>query len=80
MFKIINQEKKFWNFEKNFLLANFNIIIILEISFLILSNIQVNFLKLKLLCRSYVLIKELKTTKQVLLVSKKEFTVVNYDL
>lgn len=54
--------------------------IALRISFLILSNIKINFLKRKLNLRSYTTIETLPTTKQIKLVEKKKFIVIALDL
>lgn len=45
LFEMKNKEKKFWFFEKTFLIANFKIVIVLAIPFLNLNNMKINFLK-----------------------------------
>lgn len=47
LFEIMNNQKKFRFFEKFFLLAKFYINIVLEMLFLILSNVKINFLDLE---------------------------------
>lgn len=56
-FEIINKEKKCYVFEKTFLSAKFSINVILKILLLSLSNVKVNFLKLKFFYSTYISIK-----------------------
>lgn len=42
-FKVDYKDRKFWFFKKTFLLANFSIDITLNMFFLTLSNVEVNF-------------------------------------
>lgn len=48
MFETKDNKKKSYFFKKIFLFAYFSINVILEILFLILSNIEINFLKLEI--------------------------------
>lgn len=54
-------------------MANTNIDVILEMSFLIFSNANIWFIKKKLTWRFYIPIKALHTTKQVEFINTKEF-------
>ena len=72
-----NQERFF---EETFLVANISLEIVFEISFLILSGADVNFLGQKLWWRAYIIKKAFPTTRRIELVGKKEFTVAVLDL
>ena len=58
-------------FQKTFLLANISAEVVLDMSFLTLSNADVQFLKKELTWRSYTTAKALPTTKRVELINKK---------
>lgn len=78
-FKIIDKVKILRFFEKNFLFTNFSTNVILEMLFFTLSNLEVNFLDLKLSSRTYFLTKVIFNIKQVKLIDKKEFVELNFD-
>ena len=78
-FQIEDKFGKAWFFQKTFLLANISVKVILRISFLTLSNTDIQFAKKKLISRSYIAAKALPTTKQVELINKKEFAKVALD-
>lgn len=65
---------------KLFLLANFHIIVILVILFLILINLEVNFLKLRLFGKINSFINIFLTFQEVNLVEKKEFITIAFVL
>ena len=56
-----------------FLLANTSIKVILRISFLIVSNVDIQFAEKKLTWRSYIAVKTLATTKRVEPIDKTNF-------
>ena len=66
-------------FQKTFLLADISTKMVLGMSFLILSNTDVQFGEKKLTWRSYTTAKALPTTKQVEFINKKEFAKVALD-
>lgn len=76
---INNKKRKSQFFKETFLLANINIDIAFRISFLILSNIKVNFNNQKLWQRLYTTVKAFSITKQVKLIEKKEFVIIIFD-
>ena len=61
------------------MVVNTTLKVILEILFLILSNGNVQFLKKKLIWRSYIITKALPTIKQVEFINKKKFAKVALD-
>lgn len=75
MFEVKNKEKLSRLFEKNLLLTMFSINVVLEILFVTLSNLKMNFVELKIFCRIYTSIKAILITKQIKLIKKKEFIV-----
>lgn len=62
-------------FEKTFLLANTSIKVFLRISFLILSDTNIWFVKKKLTWRNYITAKALPTTKKIEFIDKREFAI-----
>ena len=60
-------------FNKSFLLANINLDIVLEMRFLIINNADIDFQAQNLQSRSYITKDVLLTTRQIELISKKEF-------
>lgn len=62
-----------------FLLANNNIKVILKIFFLIFSNVNIQFIKKKLIWKFYTIIKAMLIIKQVKFINKKEFAKVVLD-
>ena len=75
-----NKEEKSCIFEKMFLLANISMNIALKISFLTLSNIEINFVGHHIYWRIYTVAKVLLIVRQVELIRKKEFADVALDL
>lgn len=78
IFKVENKKKQLFFFKKIFLLPKLSLDVILEMSFITLRNIKINFLKLKIFLKTYALIKIIPITKKVQLVGKKKFTVVAF--
>lgn len=66
--------------KKTFFLFNLSLEIILEISFLTLNNIEINFLKLKFFFTNYILTETILTTKHIKLEGKTEFAVAAFDI
>ena len=62
-----------------FLLADFNIEVVLGMPFLTLSNANIQFAKKKLTWRSYTIAKALPTTERVEIINRKEFTKAALD-
>ena len=60
-------------------MTDFNIEVVLEMSFLILSNANIKFAQKKLTWRFYTTAKALSTIKQVEIIDKKEFTKAALD-
>ena len=60
-------------FQKSFLSPKTNMKMVLQISFLILSNLDIHFAEKKLTWRFYTATEALPITKQVELINKKEF-------
>lgn len=78
-FLIDNKNKKSRLFKKTFLLADISMNITLEISFLILNNIKINFTNRELIWRFYIIADNLLTTRQMELIRKKKFTITAFD-
>ncbi len=72
-----DDKKRF--FEESFLLANIKPDILLEMPFLTMSNVNVNFQARDLQWRSYITRDILSTTRQVELIGKKEFAATALD-
>ena len=73
-FLLQNSLEKIRFFKENFLLANTSMKIVLEISFVSLSNTNIEFAELeKLTWRTYTIAEALSTTSQVKLIDKREF-------
>lgn len=66
-------------FEKTFLLADISIKVVLGISFLTLSDVDIWFAKKELIQRSYITTKALSTTKRVELINKSKFATAAMD-
>lgn len=79
-FSIDNKANGSRFFEKTSLLADISINIALRMSFLILSNIEINILKWKFNQKSYITFETLMTTKHIELVGEKKFAAVAFDL
>lgn len=60
-------------------MANISLEVVFEMIFLILSGVDVDFLKQKLYWRTYITKEALSTTKQVELVDKKKFAAITLD-
>ena len=66
-------------FQKTFLLADISTEMVLDMSFLTLSNVDVQFVEKELTWRSYTTAKALSTTKRVEIIDKKEFAKAALD-
>lgn len=77
-----NYLKKTWFFKKTFLLVNTNMEVILEIPFLLLNNINVEFTKKlrKLIWGTYIGSEALPITNWVEIINKMEFAKVRLDV
>lgn len=75
-----NKEKRSHFFEKTFILAEINMDIILNISFLILSNVKIDFVDCYIYWKSYTIVKVLLITRQIELIGNKKFVVVVLNL
>lgn len=78
-FLLLDKLKKVWFFKKTFLLTETSIEVVLEISFLIFSNANIQFIEKKLIWRSYIAAKALLTTKRVELIDRKDFATIILD-
>ena len=79
VFSVTDQANKVRLFEKTFLVANVSPDVVLRMPFLILSDVDIDFLKRELWWRSYTIEKVFSNTKRVKLVGKKEFIVAALD-
>lgn len=79
IFSMTAQAIKIKFFKETFLIANVSLDMIPTMSFLILSNTDIDFLKRELQWRSYTIEKTFFTTKWVELVRKKEFAATVLD-
>ena len=66
-------------FQETFLLANISIEVVLSMSFLTLSNANVQFVEKELTWRSYITAEALPTTKRIKLINKKKFAKAALD-
>ena len=66
-------------FQESFLLAETSMKVVLEMSFLTLSNADIQFVEKELIWRSYTTAEALSTTKYVELIDKEEFAKVALD-
>ena len=80
VFSMKNKEKRSHFFEKIFILAEINIDIILNISFLTLSNVKIDFIDRHIYWKSYTVVKVFLITRQIELIGNKEFAVVVLNL
>lgn len=69
----IKKKKKYCFFKKKFLFVNLSINIVLKVLFLILSNVNISFLKLEIFWKSYTPIKTISIRKNVQFVRKTKF-------
>ena len=79
-FSIVDKANQVRFFEKTFLLANVSSEVVFRISFLTLSNADVDFSGQDFWWRTYTIEKALPTTRRVELVGKKEFATTALDL
>ena len=79
VFSVTDQADRVRFFEKIFLVANISLDVVLRMSFLTLSAVDVNFPKRELQWRSYTIEEVFPTTKRVELVEKKEFAAAALD-
>lgn len=61
------------------MLTNISIKMVLRISFLFFLWTKIQFVKKEIICRNYMVVKTLFTTKEVKLIDKQEFTRVIID-
>ena len=66
-------------FQESFLLTNLNVELVLKMSFLTLSNANIQFAQKKLTLRFWTIAKALPTIKQVKIIDKKEFAKAELD-
>lgn len=78
-FHIVDKLERAQFFEKNFLLANTNVEVVLSMLFLTLSNSDIQFTEKKLTQKSYIAAKTLSITKQMKLINKKNFAKAMLD-
>lgn len=79
LFQINDKDKKYHFFEKIFLLVEISIDVTFRVSFLILSNVEINFNNQKLECKFYTVAKVFSTIKKLELVGTKEFVIAALD-
>ena len=79
VFQIINKLGHFWFFQETFLLTNISIKVVLGISFLIFSKVDIQFTEKKLTWRIYITKEALLTTCWVKLIDWKKFAKVVLD-
>lgn len=79
IFQIEDKVKRSQYFKEIILLDDINIIVVLDIFFLILSNKKMNFGDQKLNLKLYITVEIFSITKQMKLFEKKEFIVVTLD-
>lgn len=72
-FQVENKLEWVRNFQKSFLLAKTTVEIMLGMSFLIFSNVNVSFLEVEFTWNSYIAAKTLPGTKWVELINKEKF-------
>ena len=80
IFSVLNKGGKERFFEESFLLADVKPEIVLEMSFLTISNANVDFQARNLQWRSYITRDIFPTTRRVELIGKKEFAAAALDL
>ena len=77
--QVENKHGKALFFQKTFLLADINEKIVLGMLFLILNNVDIQFVEKELTWRSYTTTEALPTTKRIELINKKEFVKMALD-
>lgn len=75
-----DKEERSCFFEKTFLLTDINMVIVLRMSFLTLSNIKINFISYHIYQRTYIDVELLPTTRGVELIRKKRFAAIALNL
>lgn len=78
-FQMKNKFKKARFFEEKFLLTDINMKVVLRMSFLILSNANIEFVKKELIYKFYTIAEALPPIKCVELIKKKKFTKIALD-
>ncbi len=78
-FSVLDKDGRERFFEESFLLADVRPDIVLEMPFLTMSNVDINFQVWDLQWRSYITGKVLPTTRRVELIGKKEFATAALD-
>ena len=79
-FFMLDKDGKERVFEEGFLLADVNLNVMLEMSFLTMNNANVDFQARNLQWRSYTTRNVLPTTRRVELIEKKKFAAATLDL
>ncbi len=77
---VLDQDGREKFFEESFLLADVKLNIVLGISFLIISNANIDFQAQDLQWKSYTTRDVLLTTRRVKLIGKKKFVIATFDL
>ena len=75
-FQVYNKLGRFYFFQETFLLVKISLKIVFNMLFLIVSNIEIQFVKKKLIWKTYTTKKTLSTIRQVIFIDKKEFAKV----
>ena len=78
-FQVEDKLSKAQFFQKSFLLAETNMEMVLGMSFIALSNANIQFTEKELIWRSYTAAEALPTTKRVELIDKKDFAKAELD-
>lgn len=76
LFEIVNQRKKYSIFKKKLFLINLSRKIVLQILFLNLNKVKINFLELELFCIIYTLIVIMLIIIKIKLRGKKDFAII----
>lgn len=79
-FSIKNEQKKSRFLKKTFLLSDISINIALEVLFITLSNVKIEFFDPNLYLKNYIVTKAFPKTKQVQLIVKKKFVAIALNL
>ena len=75
-----NEKKRSQFFKETFLLADINMNVVLKMSFLILSNVEIEFTSHHIYRTIYTIAKTLLIKKQIELIGKKKFVATAFDL
>ena len=78
-FQVEDKQGRAQYFQKTFVLADIGVEMVLRMSFLTFSNVDIKFAEKELTWRSYTVAEALPTTRRVELINKKEFAKVALD-